>query len=192
MEPSVKAFGPLGIGSFHVDGKHGSVAMVFKGVQMFAADVDGFQMGKGRLDVFNGNAPVFDSRPPAPFNPPAFYTEMMKNQSRILATNKCLPWASREKLCPSSEFESKFLAFRNSCGHLLSLSKESFAKCKKAFSDIFPCFNTFLRSSKKCGRGMGGWDISTACHFLAEAPWDQIKNFAQFNPLDNEFKMDLL
>ena len=199
MDPLVKLVIPSGILSFHIEGQKQdrSVATVFKGVQMFTSEEseDGLQLGKSRLDIFNDGRPVNDSRTSAPLNPPAFLTELIKNQSNILPINKCLPWASREKMCPWAEFESIFQKFKLNCGDLINLPEESKSKqeaCRDAFVNFFPCFNYFIRPSKKCSRGMDGiGDMRTIFHTFTEVPWDILKRFAWEKPLDDDFEAAL-
>jgi len=193
-KPKIKLLIPSGFTSFHIDGK--SVKNVFTGLQMFSSESeDGFQLSKSRLDIFNDGKPVTDSRPPAPLKPPALMLNKLKMLNEKLAINTCLPWASREKLCPKANLESIMANFKLLCSDLLHLpaaSPEKQGKCREAYVQFFPCFSYFLRSTKKCSRGIDGIvDFRVSFHGLSEFPWDLIKQFATEKLLDSNFQKAL-
>ena len=191
--PNGRVVMPLGITSFHVDDEQRNLVTVFKGYQMFTTVVNDFPDTKYRLDVFNDGLPAIrDSRTSFPLKPPTNLKEKMKSVMEKLTNNPCLPWASREKICPRRDFESAFHNLQLHCEDMLTVTGESLVKCGKSFADIFPCFNYYLRPEKKCSGTIDVvGEVITVTHMMAEAPWDAVKHLASDKYLDKDFKKAL-
>jgi len=158
--------------------------LVFKGSQLFRADMEDIYFENAKLFVSPPNN-MPDSRPPPPEKPSLLLDFTLGNLLKANPSNKQLPWASREKLCPERNFDSKFNKVAANCPNIYSPS----LACLHDFVRFYPCFNYFVRSSKKYSHGMEDLpEVVVLLHILAEAPWESIKTLASDKPWHEEFE----
>jgi len=183
QEPMSKYMVTFGTVSFTFDPEEDFVNVVFKSGQLFRGDLDDLNLSNTRLDVAPPND-IDDDRPLPPLKPSGVIANQLQHFLKTSANNY-LPWAPREQLCPQDEFESRFKMFSDSCPNTLQPDMT----CIRHFMNFYPCFNYYLRSSRKFSHGMDGlMEFIVINHLASEAPWDAIKTMAEGKPWDDEFE----
>jgi len=142
-----------------------------------------------KLYVAPPHNPELLTRAQAPEKPGFFGSLAVKalkvSLENVFTNDENLPWAPRERLCPSKDFDSNFKMLEEACADMSNPS----ANCIYRFSNVYPCFNYYLRSSKKFSHGMSGLtEFMTINHIVKEAPWNFIKALAQEKPWDEELE----
>merc|ERR1711990_521845 len=184
QEPISKHLVTFGQVTITADSDKNVLNLVFKGSQLFRADMEDIYFENMKLFVSPPNN-MPDSRPPPPDKPSKWLDFTLGNLLKANPSNKRLPWASREKLCPERNFDSKLNKVAATCPNIFSPS----AACVYHFVRLYPCFNYMVRSSKKYSHGMEEMAEFTALvHATAEAPWEMIKRMASDKPWDEEFE----
>ena len=164
------------------------MTVVYKGNQLFRADFKGIDFTNMTLYIAPPHN-MSDTRPIPPQLPTWWQRFTIGNIIMSNPSNHYLPWASREKLCPEKSFDSKFDKFAQSCTNPYN------PMCLYHLINFYPCFNYFVRSSRKYSHGMDGLaEFLAIGHLTAEAPWRLIKTLASDQPWDQEFEtaIDLL
>merc|ERR1719320_1708139 len=192
--PLLKFVSTIGLVSIDVknseDEDDQTLEVVFKGSQMFRQDFEGFDVNNSELYVSTPNENIIDTRPDYD-EPPEGELRQLFN-SLPSSETKCLPWAPREQLCPSSTLDTTFSEFKKACTSPKQ-SKEQFVQCRDAFAELYPCFSYYLRSSEQCSIGIDSiLDVSVVMHIMQEFTWDYIKRETKINePWDDEFEIAL-
>lgn len=181
FEPLGKFMMTFGVVSVHVN--KNNLEFVYKGTQMYRADVEGIDYTNLRLNVGPPNE-ILDTRPSPPEKPTGIAANLARKAINFLGSNKRTPWAPREKLCPEDQFESKFSTLKSKCS-------ESFGSlsCLSAIAKIYPCYNYYLRSSEKFSHGIDGMlEVLVVLHVMGEGSWDFMKLLATDKPWDEEME----
>ena len=139
-----------GIMSLAID-DHGNLNAVVEGKQFWKAEIDGIDYKNMELHIAPPNAithniPDARSQPPAlPMEP---FATFIRQQYNGLPIDPNLPWLSRDELCPN--YESRLVQVSAACGYPFNPTED----CQAAFANFYPCFNTYLRPSKRHDHGM--------------------------------------
>lgn len=173
----------------------GNLNVVFKGTQLYRNEIDGLDYINNELDMAPPNAlPPFnlpDLRAPVKHLTMGPEAAIIRAQYQALPNDPNLPWVDRNELCPEEAFESRFEQVKGACGYPFNPTKI----CVGAYIEFYPCFNYYLRPSKKHNHGMDSIvEFATLLHAISELHPSYWKELARDQPWDEEFAqaMDLL
>ena len=162
----------------------GNLNVVFKGTQLWHTDIDGgLDFKNMHLDISPPNdIPDFRPQPPAlPMEP---HATAIREGFRALPNDYNLPWLPRRKLCPRKDLQSRFEQLTKACGYPFKPTED----CQAEFANFYPCFNFWVRPSKKHDHGMDTMmEFSAILHMFSESPPSYWKATAINKPWDEAF-----
>jgi len=172
----------FGTWSMSLDADEKNLKGVFRGGQVFRADVDDLYFNKMRLYLAPPNN-IPDDRPAPPEKPSGFVARGLEYYLRHKnPASKTLPWAPREQLCPSEEYDGLIEAFTN-CG----TDKK---KCVYRLIQLYPCMAYYVRSSTKYSHGIDSLiEFLLINHSAKEATPSMLRAVTGGKPWDDEFEM---
>jgi len=176
----------LTTGTLSITSDQDFLNVVFKAGQLFRADAEELDLLNMKLYISPPNE-ITDTRPMPTAKPIGPLADSLRLFLTKHPSNKYLPWAPREQLCPQESFESRFNDLITSCPN--SFPKNASTECIKRYISFYPCFNYLIRSSEKYSHGMDSLlEMGAINHAMSEAPWDAIKALAEEKPWDDEFE----
>ena len=124
-------------------------------------------------------------RPPSPSVPMGPHATALKEAFKTLPKDYNLPWLPRGQLCSAKDLESRRRKLSEACGYPCNFSED----CLLEFANFYPCFNFFLRPSKRHDHGMDNYiDFAIIFHIFRETgPSLDWKELAIDKPWDEEF-----
>lgn len=186
-----------GLISMTID-ESGNLNTVFKGTQLYRNEVDGLDYKHNELDMSTPNElPPYnlpDLRPPPPSLPMGPLATQIRVAYQSLPRDNNLPWVERDLLCSKDDFQYRFDQISGVCFPFIPTQAPT-PKCLRAFIDFYPCWNFYLRPSKRHNHGMDSLvEFGILLHMISEFDPSYWKQMAIDEPWDEEFTqaIDLL
>jgi len=167
--------------------KSGNLNVVFEGTQTWHVDIDGLDFTNMRVDIAPPNPithNIPDTRPPPPPLPLEPYATAIRGAMKSLPNDFNLPWLPRNQLCSDLDLRTRHQQLAMACGYPFTPTED----CQAAFANFYPCYNFYLRPSKRHNHGMDSMmEFATIVHLFIDFPPSYWLTLAIDHPWDEVY-----